>query len=30
MDNNPFTVHGITGRNADEVIPGMWLGAMVV
>jgi dual specificity phosphatase 12 len=26
MDTIPFTVHGITGRNADEVIPGMWLG----
>ena len=21
-----YTVHGITGNNADEIIPGMWLG----
>lgn len=21
-----FTVHGITGNNADEIVPGMWLG----
>lgn len=21
-----YTVHGITGNNADEIVPGMWLG----